>query len=139
MSEEGFEPRIVVFACNWCAYAALDLAGTSRIEYPPNVTIVRVMCSSRVTPGIILDAFSLGADAVLVAGCHPGTCHYINGNYKTIKRYLMLKKVLDEFGLGERIRLQWFSAGEGEQFARFIREFVKEVKEIGPLRGRSHD
>ena len=129
MSESEFEPRIVVFACNWCSYAAMDLAGTSRIQYPPNVRIVRVMCSSRVTPEMVLTALAEGADAVLITGCHPGDCHYLVGNYKTLARYTLLKNVLDELGLGDRVRLEWFSAGEGERFAQYVRSFVEEIKE----------
>lgn len=128
MSESEFEPRIVVFACNWCSYAAMDLAGTSRIQYPPNVRIVRVMCSSRVTPEMVLTALAEGADAVLITGCHPGDCHYLVGNYKTLARYTLLKNVLDELGLGDRVRLEWFSAGEGERFAQYVRSFVEEIK-----------
>jgi len=129
MSKSEFEPRIVVFACNWCSYAAMDLAGTSRIQYPPNVRIVRVMCSSRVTPEMVLTALAEGADAVLITGCHPGDCHYLVGNYKTLARYTLLKNVLDELGLGDRVRLEWFSAGEGERFAQYVRSFVEEIKE----------
>ena len=128
MSKSMPEPKIVVFACNWCSYAAMDLAGTSRIQYPPNVRIVRVMCSSRVTPEMVLTALAEGADAVLITGCHPGDCHYLVGNYKTLARYVTLKKALDELGLGDRVRLEWFSAGEGERFAQYVRSFVEEVK-----------
>jgi len=128
MSKSKFEPKIVVFACNWCSYAAMDLAGTSRIQYPPNARIVRVMCSSRVTPEMVLTALAEGADAVLITGCHPGDCHYLVGNYKTLARYTLLKKVLDELGLGDRVRLEWFSAGEGERFAQYVRSFVEEIK-----------
>ena len=128
MSKPDFEPKIIVFACNWCSYAAMDLAGTSRIQYPHNVRIVRVMCSSRVTPEMVLTALAEGADAVLITGCHPGDCHYLVGNYKTLARYTLLKKVLDDLGLGDRVRLQWFSAGEGERFAQYVRSFVEEVK-----------
>lgn len=130
-----FEPRIVVFTCNWCSYAAVDLAGTSRTTYPHNVRIVRVMCSSRLTPELVLKALAEGADAVLITGCHPGDCHYISGNYKTLRRYLLLKKMLEQLGLGDRVRLAWFSAAEGERFAQFIREFVEEVRKLGPLHG----
>jgi len=133
--DSQFEPRIVVFTCNWCSYAAVDLAGTSRTTYPHNVRIVRVMCSSRLTPELVLKALAEGADAVLITGCHPGDCHYISGNYKTLRRYLLLKKMLEQLGLGDRVRLAWFSAAEGERFAQFIREFVEEVRKLGPLHG----
>jgi len=105
------------------------------MTYPPHIRIVRVMCSSRVTPEFVLKALAEGADAVLITGCHPGDCHYISGNYKTLRRYLLLKKTLDQMGLGDRVRLAWFSAAEGERFAQFIKEFVKDVRKLGPLSG----
>jgi F420-non-reducing hydrogenase iron-sulfur subunit len=128
-----FEPRIVGFLCNWCAYAGADLAGVSRIQYPPNLRIVRVMCTGRINPAFILEAFRNGADGVLVAGCHPGDCHYISGNYKIYRRILMLKKVLEQFGLKpDRLRLDWVSASEGDRFATVIKDMVKEIKKLGP-------
>ncbi len=130
----GFEPKIVVFACNWCSYAGIDLAGTSRIEYPPNVSVVRVMCSSRVTPEMVLKALQRGADGVLITGCHPGDCHYITGNYNTLRRYYLLKRILNELGLGERVHLEWISASEGERFAKVAHEFVERIRKLGPLR-----
>lgn len=128
-----FEPKIVVFACNWCSYAGIDLAGTSRLQYPPNITVIRVMCSSRVTPEMVLKALERGADGVLITGCHPGDCHYISGNYHTLRRYYILKKILKELGLDGRVRLEWISASEGEKFARVAKEFVDEIKKLGPL------
>jgi len=128
-----FEPRIVGFLCNWCAYAGADLAGVSRIQYPPNLRVVRVMCTGRIDPAFILEAFRSGADGVLVAGCHPGDCHYISGNFKAYRRILMLKKLLEQFGLEpERLRLEWVSASEGDRFATVIKDMVNEVKKLGP-------
>ncbi|MFQ6086445.1 MAG: hydrogenase iron-sulfur subunit [Candidatus Bathyarchaeia archaeon] len=132
MTEE-FEPRIVGFLCNWCAYAGADLAGVSRIQYPPSLRIVRVMCSGRVDPVFVLEAFRSGADGVLIAGCHPGDCHYISGNFKTYRRTLMLKKLLREFGLEpERLRVEFVSASEGDKFATIIKDMVSEIKKLGP-------
>ena len=132
MSE--FEPKIVGFLCNWCSYAGADLAGVSRFQYPPTLRIIRVMCSGRVHPSHILEAFKDGADGVLVAGCHPpNDCHYISGNLKAARRVAMLKKVLKQLGFDERrLRLEWISAAEGEKFARVITEFTRELKELGP-------
>lgn len=128
-----FEPRIVGFCCNWCAYAGADLAGVSRIQYPPNIRIVRVMCTGRIDPVFILDAFNRGADGVLVAGCHPGECHYISGNLYARRRVSMLKKLLEIMGIDpKRLRLEWVSASEGGKFADVIRNFVEEVRELGP-------
>ncbi|MBE0511941.1 hydrogenase iron-sulfur subunit [Candidatus Bathyarchaeota archaeon] len=129
-----FEPKIVGFLCNWCAYAGADLAGVSRIQYPPNVRIVRVMCSGRVDPVFILEAFRSGADGVLVAGCHlPSDCHYISGNFKAHRRLVMLKKLLPQFGIEpERLRIEWVSASEGDKFARVIKDMTEEIKKLGP-------
>jgi len=128
-----FKPRIVGFLCNWCSYAGADLAGVSRIQYPPTLRIVRVMCSGRVEPVFILEAFKSGADGVLVAGCHPGDCHYLAGNYKTQRRVVMLKKLLEQFGLEPgRLRLEWVSASEGDQFATVIKDMTEEIKKLGP-------
>ncbi len=134
MGEEEFEPRIVVFACNWCSYAGIDLAGTSRIRYPYNVKIIKTMCSGRVHPEMVLKALEGGADGVLITGCHPADCHYISGNYKTMRRYLLLKKVLRELGLSERVKLEWISASEGDRWARVASEFVEHIRKLGPLR-----
>ena len=134
MTEETFEPRIIGFLCNWCSYRAADLAGTARIKYEPNVRIIRVMCSGRVDPGFVLKALSMGADGVMIAGCHPGECHYLEQNYKTMRRYSMLKHTLRALGLEEeRVRLQWASAAEGKLLADSINEMVEQIKELGPL------
>jgi len=133
MEEKGFEPRILALTCNWCTYAGADLAGTSRVQYPTNVRIVRVMCSARINPAFVLEALRSGADGVLVGGCHPGDCHYISGNFKTQRRIALLKKLLDQLGVEpERLRLEWISASEGEKFARVVRDMVEDLKRIGP-------
>ncbi len=131
---EEFEPKIIGFLCNWCAYAGADLAGVSRIQYPPNIRIVRVMCSGRVDPSFILEALKDGADGVLVAGCHlPSDCHYISGNFKALRRIKLLKKVLEQFGIEpERVRLEWISASEGDKFAAVVKDMVEQIKKIGP-------
>lgn len=135
MSEkEDFEPKIIGFLCNWCAYAGADLAGVSRIQYPPNIRIIRVMCSGRIDPAFILEALKDGADGVLVAGCHlPSDCHYISGNFKALRRIKLLKKVLEQFGIEpERVRLEWVSASEGDKFASIVKNMVGEIKKLGP-------
>jgi F420-non-reducing hydrogenase iron-sulfur subunit len=135
MSEkEDFEPKIIGFLCNWCAYAGADLAGVSRIQYPPNIRIIRVMCSGRVDPAFILEALKDGADGVLVAGCHlPSDCHYISGNFKALRRITLLKKVLQQFGIEpERVRLEWISASEGDKFATVVKDMVEKIKKLGP-------
>jgi F420-non-reducing hydrogenase iron-sulfur subunit len=130
----GFEPKIIGFLCNWCSYAGADLAGVSRIQYPPNIRIVRVMCSGRIDPAFILEAFKDGADGVLVAGCHlPSDCHYLSGNFKALRRVALLKKVLKDFGIApERVRMEWVSASEGDRFAAIVRSMVEEIRRIGP-------
>jgi F420-non-reducing hydrogenase iron-sulfur subunit len=132
--KDGFEPKIIGFLCNWCSYAGADLAGVSRIQYPPNIRIIRVMCSGRIDPAFVLEAFKDGADGVLVAGCHlPSDCHYISGNFKALRRINLLKKILEEFGIKpERVRLEWVSASEGDKFATVVRDMVEEIKELGP-------
>jgi F420-non-reducing hydrogenase iron-sulfur subunit len=134
MAKEEFEPRIIGFLCNWCSYAGADLAGVSRIQYPTNIRIIRVMCSGRIDPVFVLEAFKDGADGVLIAGCHlPSDCHYIDGNSKAFKRTALLKKVLKDFGIEpERLRLEWVSASEGDRFAALVREMVAEMKKLGP-------
>jgi len=128
-----FNPRIIAFLCNWCSYAGADLAGVSRIQYPPSVRIVRLMCSGRVNPAFILEAYRSGADGVLVAGCHPGDCHYLSGNFKAQRKVLLLKKVLEELGLEpERLRLEWVSASEGDRFAVIVKEMTEEIRKLGP-------
>jgi F420-non-reducing hydrogenase iron-sulfur subunit len=129
----GFEPKILGFCCNWCSYAGADLAGTSRMQYPSNLRIIRVMCSGRVTPVFILKALSIGADGVLIAGCHPGDCHYIAGNYKTVRRVELTKRLLDQMGMEpERLRLEWVSASEGMRFAEVVKDFTQTIKALGP-------
>ena len=131
---DKFEPKIVTFACNWCTSAGADLAGTSRMEYLPNSINIRVMCSSRVDPQHILWAFRKGADGVLIGGCHPGDCHYIDGNYKTLRRIKMLQKLIQDFGIEpDRLRLEWVSAAEGKKFVEVINEFTEHVRKLGPL------
>ncbi|MEA3374802.1 MAG: hydrogenase iron-sulfur subunit [Chloroflexota bacterium] len=128
-----FQPRIVVFACNWCSYAGADLAGASRIQYAPTTRVIRVMCSGRVTPGFILEAFRLGADGVLVTGCHPGDCHYISGNENAVVTVDKTARLLKLLGLEvERLRLEWISAAEGARFARLMTEFTEQVRQLGP-------
>ncbi len=130
----AFEPRIVAFFCNWCTYLAADLAGTSRMKYAPNVRFVRVMCSGRVDPQFVLDAFAHGADGVLIGGCHPGDCHYQEGNYKALRRYRWLKRVLEQMGIEEeRLRLEWISASEAERFRSVMNDMVDQVRALGPL------
>jgi len=132
-SPDDFKPRIIAFCCNWCSYAGADLAGVSRLQYPPNIRIIRVLCSGRIEPDFVLRALELGADGVLVAGCHPGDCHYISGNLKAEKRFQLLTKLLDILGLDKRrARLEWISASEGPKFANTITEFVDQIKELGP-------
>jgi F420-non-reducing hydrogenase iron-sulfur subunit len=128
------DPTIVAFFCNWCTYTASDLAGTSRMKYPPNVRIIRVMCSGRIDPQFVMDAFAQGADGVLIGGCHPGDCHYAEGNYKALRRVVLLRRVLREMGIeDERFRLEWISASEGEKVARVIREMTEAVRGLEPL------
>ncbi|MDD1746767.1 MAG: hydrogenase iron-sulfur subunit [Methanomassiliicoccales archaeon] len=128
-----FEPKVIVFLCNWCSYAGADLAGVSRYQYPTNIRTVRVMCSTRVSPHIVLELLKDGADGVIVTGCHPGDCHYINGNYYTEKRMDLAQRLLKMTGMEpERLKLDWVSASEGEKFSHLIQEFVTKLKEIGP-------
>lgn len=131
---EDFEPTIIAFVCNWCTYTAADLAGTSRRKYPKNVRLIKVMCTGMVDPKYVLKAFLQGADAVLVSGCHPGDCHYINGNYKARRRIKLLHNILTQFGIGkERLRLTWIGASDGIEFAETIKAIVNEIKAEGPL------
>ena len=133
MSSEQFEPRIIAFLCNWCSYAGADLAGISRIQYPTNVRVIRVMCSGRIDPTFVVRALADGADGVLIGGCHPGDCHYLDGNHRAMRRYHLLMKLLEQFGIEkERVRLAWISAGEGDRFAQVIREMTETVRELGP-------
>ncbi len=128
-----FEPTIIAFVCNWCTYTAADLAGTSRLVYPPNVRMIRMMCTGMVDPKYVIKALLEGADGVLISGCHPGDCHYINGNYKARRRVKLLKEILPRFGFDERrVKLTWIGASEGVDFAKTIQELVTEIKAIGP-------
>lgn len=130
-----FEPRIVAFFCNWCTYTGADLAGISRMTYAPNARIVRIMCSGRLDPQFIMSAFREGADGVLIGGCHPGDCHYQEGNYKALRRFTLLKQVLKSMGIDEgRIRLEWISASEGDRVQKVMNEMSEAVRQLGPLR-----
>ena len=130
-----FEPVIIGFTCNWCSYRAADLAGTARTEYPPNVRLIRLMCSGRLDPAFVLRALAGGADGVLITGCHPGECHYIEQNYKALRRYRFLRRTLAQLGIEpERVKLVWASAAEGIQLAEAIRSFTEEIRALGPLR-----
>ena len=130
---DDFEPLIISFCCNWCSYAGADLAGVSRLQYPPNIRIIRVMCSGMVHPNLVVDALTKGADGVLICGCHPGDCHYEEGNLKTEKRAEAINLMLEDFGLEEeRFRLEWVSASEGPKFAQVATEFTEQVKKLGP-------
>ncbi len=128
-----FEPTILAFCCNWCSYTGADLAGVGRLQYPPNIRIIRVMCSSMVHPNLVINALTKGADGVIMCGCHPGDCHYIDGNLKTEKRADAITLMLEDFGLEEeRFRLEWVSASEGPKFARVMRDMVETIKALGP-------
>jgi F420-non-reducing hydrogenase iron-sulfur subunit len=133
---EPFEPRIVGFLCNWCSYAGADMTGTSRIRYPANIRIIRVPCSGRVDPLYVLKAFQEGADGVLVAGCHPGDCHYGDGNYRARRRYALMHSFLDFVGVDSgRLRIDWVSAAEGNRFAQVVAELTDTVRQLGPWTG----
>lgn len=130
---ESYEPKILGFLCNWCSYAGADLAGTSRLQYPPNIRIIRVMCTGRIDPAFIVKAFAVGADGVMVSGCHPGDCHYVTGNYKAEKRINFLNSILGDLGIEkERLLLTWISASEGEKFAQTVRDFTEKIRKLGP-------
>ncbi len=131
-SDENWEPKIIAFLCNWCSYAGADLAGVSRIQYPPNIRIVRVPCSGRVNPYFIIKSLTDGWDGVLISGCHPGDCHYISGNLVARRRFAILNELLDFFGLKNRVQFMWASAAEGERFAMLVKKATKVVKELGP-------
>ena len=131
-----FEPRIVGFLCNWCSYAGADMAGTSRMSYPPNIRIIRVPCSGRIDPLFVVKAFQMGADGVLIAGCHPGDCHYAEGNYHLRRRFALLRPFLDYLGIEkERFRLEWVSASEAKRFTQVVSSFTDEVRKLGPRKG----
>jgi F420-non-reducing hydrogenase iron-sulfur subunit len=128
-----FKPKILAFLCNWCSYTGADLAGTSRIKYKPNVRAIRVMCSGRIEPTFVLRAFLKGADGVLICGCHPGDCHYHEGNYKCLRRYHLLQKYIQQMGIeSSRLKLEWISASEGKQFADLVNSFTETISELGP-------
>lgn len=128
-----FEPLIVGFCCNWCSYAGADLAGVSRLQYPPSVRIIRVLCSGMVHPNLVIEALTKGADGVIVCGCHIGDCHYRDGNVKTEKRSEAIRLMLEDFGIeGERFRLEWVSAAEGPRFAQVVTDFTEQVRKLGP-------
>jgi F420-non-reducing hydrogenase iron-sulfur subunit len=134
MRDGNHEPTILAFVCNWCTYLAADLAGTSRMTYSPNVRLVRVMCSGRVDPQFVLSAFRWGADGVLIGGCHPGDCHYQEGNYKALRRFTLLKKLAAEMGIEEeRLRLEWISASEADKLKKVVDEMVDDLRRLGPL------
>ncbi len=135
---DAFEPKIVAFFCNWCTYLGADLAGTSRLKYAPNARVVRVMCSGRVDPQFVLDAFAKGADGVLIGGCHPGDCHYQEGNYKALRRFRLLQRLAGQMGIEpERLRLEWISAAEGDRVRTVINDMVEKLKALGPAQARA--
>lgn len=130
---ENFEPKIIAFLCNWCSYAGADLAGVSRIQYPPNVRVIRVPCSGRVDPVFVLKCLQDGYDGVLVSGCHPGDCHYLTGNYLARRKFAILKSTLEFIGIeSERLQFSWVSASEGQKFSQIISDVIKDVKKVGP-------
>lgn len=131
----SWEPKLVGFLCTWCSYTGADLAGTARLKYPPNLRVIRVMCSGRIDPNFILDALAKGADGVLVCGCHPGDCHYVEGNYKCMRRLPVTRMLVEQMGIEPgRVRLEWVSASEGERFTRVVNEFTEQVRSLGPLK-----
>ena len=130
----GFEPKIIAFLCNWCSYECADSVGRAQKEYPSNLRIVRVMSSGRVDPQFVIKAFKEDAEGIMILGCHPGECHYKEGNYQSLRRYIFLKKMLEQFGIeGGRLRLHWVSASEGDKFVTIVSEMVRDLKELGPL------
>ena len=137
---ERFEPVIIGFTCNWCSYRAADLAGTARLKYPPNVRLIRLMCSGRLDPTFVMKALAGGADAVLITGCHPGECHYLEQNYKALRRFLLLRRTIVGLGIEpQRVKLVWASAAEGAKLAQEITAFVEEIRSLGPLRWMQGD
>jgi F420-non-reducing hydrogenase iron-sulfur subunit len=134
MSEQKWTPRIVAFFCNWCTYTAADLAGVSRMKYAPNIRVIRVMCSGRIDPQFVMDAFARGADGVLIGGCHPNDCHYAEGNYKMLRRYRLLLRLLADLGIeSDRFRLEWISAAEGEKVKTVVNDMVAKIQALGQL------
>jgi F420-non-reducing hydrogenase iron-sulfur subunit len=131
--ENQFHPKIIVFCCNWCSYAGADLAGVSRLQMDPHFRVIRTMCSGRIEPEFVLNAFKNGVDGVLITGCHPGDCHYISGNFKALRRFHMLKLLLKELGVDERrLKLEWISAGEGGKFQSVVNGFIEHITQLGP-------
>lgn len=136
--DAAFDPLIIGFACNWCSYAGADLAGVSRLQYPPSLRIIRVMCSGMVHPNLVIEALTKGADGVLICGCHPGDCHYLEGNLRTEKRAEAIRLMLEDFGIeGDRFALEWVSAAEGPRFAQVVTEFTERVRKLGPNPNRA--
>ena len=134
MNNDTFEPVIIGFTCNWCSYRAADLAGTARVKYPPNVRLIRMMCSGRLDPTFVLKAIAGGADGILITGCHPGECHYLEQNYKALRRFQLLRRTLAQMGIRpERLKLVWASAAEGVKLAEEITRFTEEIRLLGPL------
>ena len=134
MNNDTFEPTIIGFTCNWCSYRAADLAGTARLKYPPNVRLIRLMCSGRLDPAFVFKALASGADGVIITGCHPGECHYIEQNYKALRRFQLMRRTLQGLGVEpQRVKLVWASAAEGAKFAHEIASFVEEIRVLGPL------
>jgi F420-non-reducing hydrogenase iron-sulfur subunit len=130
-----FNPQIVAFLCKWCSYTGADLAGTSRMQYKPNVRAIRVMCSGRIEPTFVLRAFTQGADGVLICGCHPGDCHYQEGNYRCLRRYHLLKKYIEQMGIEPgRLKLEWISASEGKQYTELVNSFTQTISDLGPCK-----
>jgi len=139
MADASFNPKIIGFMCNWCSYAGADLCGVSRYQYPPNLRVARVMCSTRIPPHIVMRVLAEGADGVMLGGCHLGDCHYISGNYFTVKRFDLMKKLIQAAGLEPgRIRLEWVSASEGEKFSKVVTSFTNEIKALGPTPVKSN-
>lgn len=139
MADNGFEPLIIGFYCNWCSYAGADLAGTSRIQYPSNIRIIRIMCSGMISDNIIMEAFTKGADGIILAGCHPGDCHYMQGNIFARRRVSGLKPFLEAIGIGsDRLRLEWISTSEGAKMAEIVKEFTDTIRALGPNRFRAN-
>ena len=133
----SYSPKIVAFLCNWCAYTGADLAGTSRLRYAPNIRVIRIMCSGRIEPTFVLKAFKEGADGVLICGCHPGDCHYQEGNYKCLRRFKLIQKYITQMGIEpERLKLEWISASEGKQFAELVNEMTMSILNVGPSKIR---
>ncbi len=135
-----FEPNIVGFLCNWCSYAGADLAGVSRLQYPSNLRVIRVMCSGRIDPHLLIEALEFGADGILISGCHPGDCHYISGNYNAVYKILFAKKLIEKIGINpDRIHLDWVSASEGERFKTVVTDFTNQITELGPLNSKNDE